>query len=259
MLLQDRVVLVTGIGPGLGRSLAVQCARHGADIVLAARSAERLEEVAGEIEQLGRRAVAVPTDVTDSGEVQRLVDHAVEALGRLDGVVNSAFEQPPMKHIDDTDMTEWLHAFDINCHAAIRVTKAAIPQLRLSEHASVVFVATMSLWLNRPNFGAYAAAKSAVAAAARTFAAELGPDGIRVNTIAPGYIWGDPVRDYLGAQADARGVDAQVTRDELLAQIPLRRVNTPDEIAGAAVFMLSDLARGVTGALLDVNGGQTMR
>jgi NAD(P)-dependent dehydrogenase (short-subunit alcohol dehydrogenase family) len=259
VLLDNRVVLVTGIGPGLGRSLAMQCARHGAAVVLAARSREKLQEVAGEIEQLGRQALVVPTDVTDSEQVQHLVDRAVEGFGRLDGVINSAFEQPPMKHIEDTDMSEWLHAFDINCHAAIRVTKAAIPSLRQSRNAAVVFVATMSIWSSRPNFGAYAAAKSAIASAARTLAAELGPDGIRVNTIAPGYIWGDPVRGYLEAQAETRGVDPQVVHDELLAQIPLRRVNTPDEIAGAGVFMLSDLARGVTGALLDVNGGQTMR
>lgn len=258
-LLSDRVVVVTGIGPGMGRSLALAAARHGADVVLAARSADRLREVAAEVEALGRRALPVRTDVTDDADCAELVDTAVAELGRLDAVVNSAFQQPPFETIEALDLATWYQSFEINCHAAIRVTKHALPHLRRSPHAAVVFVNTMSLWTNRPNFGAYAAAKAALAAAARTLAAELGPAGIRVNSIAPGYIWGEPVRGYLQLQADQRGVSYDTVHQELLTQIPLRRVNTPDDIADAAVFLLSDLSRGMTGTMLDVNGGQTMR
>ncbi len=257
-LLDGLVVVVTGVGPDLGRSLALTCADHGADVVLAARDLSRLEKIANEVRELDRRALVVPTDVTDDAAVTQLMAVTMDEFGRMDGLVNNAFQQPPIESIDDLDMATWLHAFEINCHAAIRVTKAAIPHLTQSPYASVVMVNTMSVWTNRPNFGAYQAAKSALASAARTLAVELGPRGVRVNSIAPGYIWAQPVRDYLARQAERRGVETEVVYNELLEQIPLRRVNTPDEIARTAVFLLSELARGVTGVFLDVNGGQAL-
>ena len=259
MLLDGRVVVITGVGPGLGRSLAVTCAREGASVALAARTAAVLESVADEIIRSGGKALAVPTDVTDPAARQALVAAAVSEFGRIDGLVNSAFVQPPMEPIAEVDLETWLHSFTINCHAAVGMTQAAIAVLVDSRSPSVVFVNTMSLLTNRPNFGAYTAAKAALAAAAKVLAAEVGPKGIRVNSIAPGYIWGEPVEGYLQSQADARGVEFQTVLDELLLQIPLRRVNTPDEIANAAVFLLSDLARGITGVMIDVNGGQAMR
>jgi NAD(P)-dependent dehydrogenase (short-subunit alcohol dehydrogenase family) len=256
--LAGRSVIVTGVGPGLGRSLALACARAGADVVIAARTQSVLDEVAVEIEELGVRAVAVPTDVTDDDARRRLVQAAKDELGALDGIVNSAFVQPPFETMDEVSRETWMTSFDINCHAAVALTQAAIPHLVQSPVSSVVFVTTMSLLTNRPRFGAYTAAKAAASAASKVLAAELGPRGVRVNCVAPGYIWGLPVERYLQLQADARGVDYQVLLDELLAQIPLRRVNTPDEIANAGVFLLSELARGITGITIDVNGGQTI-
>lgn len=259
MLLAGHIVIVTGVGPGLGRSLALACVREGASVALAARSSEFLDSVAREIAAFGGTALAVRTDVTDADAQKHLVETTVARFGALDGLINSAFVQPPIKPIAETSSETWLDSFTINCHAAIGVTKAALPYLTASSKSSVVFVNTMSLLTNRPNFGAYTAAKAAVAAAAKVLAAEIGPLGVRVNSIAPGYIWGEPVESYLQGQADARGVAYAVVLDELLQLIPLRRVNTPDEIANPAVFLLSDLARGVTGVMLDVNGGQAMR
>ena len=259
MLLEGRTVIVTGVGPGLGRSLALACAREGANVVLAARSADVLDSVAEEIEGLGARSLPVPTDVTDADARRRLVDSAVAKFQGIDGLVNSAFVQPPMETIADVSMDTWLDSFTINCHAAVAVTKEALPHLAKSGSGAVVFVNTMSLLTNRPRFGAYTAAKAALAAAAKVLAAEVGPLGVRVNSICPGYIWGRPVRDYLQRPADARGVDYEIVHSELLDQIPLRRINTPDEIANPAVFLLSELARGVTGVMIDVNGGQAMR
>lgn len=258
-MLADRVVIVTGIGPGLGRSLAFAVARQGASVVLVARSAERLEEYVAELATLGATALGVPTDVTDEAQCANLVASTLEQFGRLDGLVNSAFVQPPFATIEDLPMDVWRQSFDINCHAAVQLIKAALPGLKASPVASVVNITTMSIHTTRPRFGAYAAAKAATQSYTRTFAQELGPYGIRVNAVAPGYIWGDPVRVYLQSQADARGVPYDVVEEELLTQIPLRRIPTPDRIAETAVFYLSDMAADVTGTMLDVNGGQIMR
>lgn len=255
-LLADRTVIVTGVGPGLGRSLAMACAAQGARVVLAARNPDFLSSVEQEIRDLGGEAIGVPTDVTSPAARSDLVDAALGAYGRIDGLVNSAFVQPPFERIADVSLETWMASFDINCHAGVGLTQAAIPHL--GEDSSVVFVSTMSLLTNKPNFGAYTAAKAAQNAAAKVLAAELGPQGVRVNSIAPGYIWGPPVEGYFALQAAARGVDPQVVHDELLLQIPLRRINTPDEIAQTAVFLLSDMARGITGVTIDVNGGQTI-
>ena len=248
-------MVVTGVGPGLGRCIVRACSAHGALVVLAARTEARLEKIAAELEG---PSLTVPTDVTDPEQCGRLVARTVEQFGRLDGLVNSAFKQPPLESIDDTPMEVWREAFEMNCHVAIQMTKAAVPAFRASGGGSVVMITTMSTRNHRPRFGAYAAAKSALASAARTLATELGSDGIRVNSVAPGYIWGDPVRFYLDWQAKERGVTYGDVERELLAQMPLGRIPTPEEIAEAVVFYLSDMSSIVTGTMLDVNAGQYM-
>ena len=224
-------------------------------MVLAARTPERLEKIAAE---LAGPSLTVPTDVSDPDECARLITKTVDRFGRLDGLVNSAFKQPPLETIDVTPMETWREAFEMNCHVAIQMTKAAVPAMRANGGGSVVMITTMSTRNHRPRFGAYAAAKSALASAARTLATELGGDGIRVNSVAPGYIWGDPVRFYLDWQAQERGVTYAEVERELLAQMPLGRIPTPEEIAETVVFYLSDMSSIVTGTMLDVNAGQYM-
>jgi NAD(P)-dependent dehydrogenase (short-subunit alcohol dehydrogenase family) len=258
MLLDDRVVIVTGVGPGLGLAIARATAQQGAQVVLAARSKERLDEHVAGLTAEGHRAIGVATDVTDEDQCGALVARTVDELGRLDGLVNSAFQQPPFETVEELTMDTWRHAFEINCHAAVQMTKAAIPALRAASAPSVVMITTMSIHRNRPRFTAYASAKAATATLARGLAAELGPDGIRVNSVAPGYIWGDPVRGFLQAQAEQRGRTYEEELAELESEMPLRRVPKPEAIADAVVFYLSDLARDVTGTMLDVNCGQIM-
>ncbi|MET0134965.1 MAG: SDR family oxidoreductase [Kibdelosporangium sp.] len=255
MLLQDKVVVVAGIGPGLGRSIALQCAKAGADIVLAARTESRLTEVAKEVTDLGRRAVTVPTDIADEDSAARLARTAMDSFGRIDTLVNNAFAMPPMGDLDSVPFDGVRTAFETNVFGALRLTNLFRPALTASR-GSVVMVSSMVLRHSQRTFGPYKMTKSALLAMAQSLSTELGPLGVRVNTIAPGYIWADNVKFYFAYLAKERGSTAQEVYDEVAAKIDLRKLPEPDEIADTIVFLASDLARAVTGQCLDVNGGE---
>ena len=255
MLLENRVIIISGVGPGLGRGLALQCAKAGADVVLAARTESKLDEVAKEVADLGRRAVTVPTDISDEAACERLVETALEQCGRIDGLVNNAFAIPPLTDLADADVGAMRTAFEVNVFAALRLTRLCAPAL--AEHGgSVVMINSAVLRHSKRTFGAYKMSKSALLSLAQSLATELGPSGVRVNTIAPGYIWADSLKWYFDYLAQERGVTAQQVYDETAATVDLGRLPEPDEIADAAVFMLSPLARAITGQCLDVNGGE---
>lgn len=254
-LLQDRVVVVSGVGPGLGRSVAVQCARAGADVVLAARTEKRLEVVAEEVMGLGRRAVAVPTDITDDQSAQRLVSVTLAELGRVDALVNNAFAMPPMYDLTDTAFEDLRSSFEVNVLAALRLSRLFAPAL--AEHAgSVVMVNSAVLRHSRRPYGPYKMAKAGLLAMAQSLSSELGPRGVRVNSVAPGWIWAETLQWYFDHLAAERGVPAQQVYDETAAALDLRRLPEPDEVADVIVFLASPLARAVTGQCVDVNAGE---
>jgi NAD(P)-dependent dehydrogenase (short-subunit alcohol dehydrogenase family) len=255
MLLRDKVVVVSGVGPGLGRSIALRCAAAGADVVLAARTAARLDEVAQEVAAAGRRALAVPADITDDGSAAHLAEAALSAFGRVDALVNNAFGMPPMVDLGDVDLAAIAAGFETNVTAALRLTRLLTPALAASG-GSVVMINSMVLRHSRRGFGPYKMAKAALLALAQSLATELGPLGIRVNSVAPGYIWAGTLKWYFGYLAEQRGVPAAQVYDETAAMTDLRRLPEPDEIADAVVFLASGLARAITGQCLDVNCGE---
>jgi NAD(P)-dependent dehydrogenase (short-subunit alcohol dehydrogenase family) len=255
MLLRDKVVVVSGVGPGLGRSIAVRCAEQGADVVLASRTESRLTEVAKEVTDLGRRAVTVTADVASEEDAQRLVSTALESFGRVDTLVNNAFAIPPMGDLDKVPFDGVRQGFETNVLGALRLTNLFRPAL-IESRGSVVMVSSMVIRHSQRTFGAYKMAKSALLAMAQSLATEVGPQGVRVNTVAPGYIWADNVKYYFKYLAKERGVTSQDVYDEVAANIDLRKLPEPDEVADAIIFLASDLARAVTGQCLDVNGGE---
>ena len=254
-LLEGTVVVVSGVGPDLGRSIALRCARAGADLVLAARTAARLDEVAKEVTALGRRAVAVPADITDEPSAAGLAQAAVAAFGRVDTLVHNAFAIPPMTSLAKADLGTFRKAYETNVLAALNLTRLLTPAL--AEHdGSVVMINSAVLRHSRVTFGGYKMSKSALLALAQSLATELGPQGIRVNSVAPGWIWGGTLQWYFGHLADQRGVPRQVVYDETAATTDLRRLPEPDEVADAVVFLASPMARAITGQCLDVNCGE---
>ncbi len=255
-MLEDKVVLVCGVGPDLGRSLALRSALAGADVVLGARTESRLKSVADEVEALGREALSVPTNLADPGSRAELVERSLARFGRVDGLINAAFVAPPQERLLDTDLDAVRGWTDLNVLASIGLVQLLEDTL-VENRGSVVLVSSMVLRNQLPGYGAYRMDKSALLGAARSLSVELGPKGVRVNSVAPGYIWGEKVRRGFERQAAAQGVSSEAVYEQVAAGADLRRLPTPDEIADAAVFLTSDMASGIAGQCLDVNCGHT--
>ncbi|NKY58919.1 SDR family oxidoreductase [Nocardia flavorosea] len=255
MLLRDKVVVVSGIGPGLGQAIAVQSAKAGAKVVLASRTEKRLLEVGAVIEDLGGRALVVPTDITDDAAAQELVRATQEEFGRVDALVNNAFAMPPMADLADVAIDDLRASFETNVFAALRLTRLFAPALA-ERNGSVVMINSAVLRHSRRPYGPYKMAKTTLLALAQSLATELGPRGIRVNSVAPGWIWADTLKWYFGYLAKERGVTAEEVYTETAADIDLRRLPEPDEIADAVIFFASEMSRAITGTCLDVNCGE---
>ncbi|MFV2013424.1 MULTISPECIES: SDR family oxidoreductase [unclassified Micromonospora] len=255
MMLQDKVVVISGVGPGLGRAVAVGSARAGADVVLAARSGAVLEEVAAEVTEAGRKAVVVPADITDPAAANQLAKSALSAFGRVDVLINNAFAVPPMLALTEVEPAAVHTEMDTDVFGALRLTQLLADELAAAG-GSIVMVSSIAARLSQAGFGAYKMTKSALIAMAQTLASELGPRGVRVNVVVPGSIWADPLRKYYDFLAGERGVTTAQVYEETAAGLDLRRLPEAAEVANAVMFLASDLARAITGQCLDVNGGE---
>ena len=254
-MLENKVVVISGVGPALGTTLARRCAEAGADLVLAARTAERLTEVADQVSALGRRALAVSTDITDDEQVANLITRSLEEYGKVDVLINNAFRVPSMKPLADTTFAHIRDAIELTVLGALRISQGFTPALAESK-GSVVNVNSMVIRHSQPKYGAYKMAKAALLAMSHSLSTELGAQGIRVNTVAPGYIWGGTLQSYFTHQAGKFGTTVEEIYNAAAAGSDLKRLPTEDEVASAILFLASDLASGITGATLDVNCGE---
>ena len=254
-LLDGKVVVISGVGPALGTTLARRCAEQGADLVLAARTVERLEDVAKQITDLGRRAVSVGTDITDEAQVNNLIEETLKAYGKVDVLINNAFRVPSMKPFAKTSFEHIRETIELTVLGALRLIQGFTPALTESK-GSVVNVNSMVVRHSDPKQGAYKMAKSALLAMSQSLASELGPDGIRVNSVLPGYIWGGTLQGYFQHQAGKYGTTVDEIYKAAAANSDLKRLPTEDEVASAILFMASDLSSGITGQSLDVNCGE---
>lgn len=254
-LLDGKVVVISGVGPGLGTTLARRCAENGADLVLVARTVERLEVVAKEVTGLGRRALVVGADITDDDQVANVVARTTEEFGRADVLINNAFRVPSMKPFANTTFEHMRDAIELTVFGALRMTQGFTAALEAAK-GSVVNVNSMVVRHSQAKYGAYKMAKSALLAMSQTLATELGDKGIRVNSVLPGYIWGETLESYFSHQANKYGTTVEQIYNASAAGSDLKRLPTEDEVASAILFMASDLASGITGQALDVNCGE---
>jgi NAD(P)-dependent dehydrogenase (short-subunit alcohol dehydrogenase family) len=260
MLLDDKVVIVSGVGPGLGQANARALAREGATVVLAARNADYLAQVESELSAAGGSALAVPTNLVKPEEVQALVDTTVDRFGRLDGLVNNAFRRDTFEPFDSVDLNKWRKIFDVNVWGTLGLTQACVPHLKKAAaaygDASIVFIISMSMRKIRELEGGYSSSKAAVQTAAKTMALELGGSGVRVNCVAPGWIGGPNVEIFIDMESSARGITRDDVRAEIEDRIPLAKIPPQDDIANSVVFFISPWSNVITGQTLDVNGGE---
>jgi NAD(P)-dependent dehydrogenase (short-subunit alcohol dehydrogenase family) len=255
MILQGKTVIITGIGPGMGRKLALGAAAHGARVGLAARSVGFLNEVAGEITASGGEAIAVPCDVGSMADCENLVAKTVEAFGRVDGLVNSAYYHPDWTTFEGADLEQWAKAYDIACMGALRTIRAVLPHMKAQGSGAIVNISTLATRKPMVGEGGYAIAKAALSQVTRQLAVELGGYGIRVNQTVMGWMMGAPVQGYIDGMVASGRAEADVV-GEIAGRIALKRIPPDQDCAKAVLFLLSDLASEVTGAALEVNGGE---
>jgi len=241
--LTDKVAIVTGGGRGIGRAIAIAYAEAGADVVVAARRAEVLEEAAAEIRARGRRALVVPTDVTRGPELDRLIEATLSAFGRLDVLVNNAGGHPPTIALAVTD-EEFEASFHFNVTSALHLSRLAAPHLARTR-GSILNISSAMSHLVDTGFVAYGAAKAAMNHMTRLLAHEWAPQ-VRVNALAVGATMTDALEAFTG-YGDLL--------EQMAKRTPMKRLGTPEDIASAALFLASPAGSWITGKILEVDGG----
>lgn len=252
-LLEGTVAVVSGVGRGLGRQTCLTLVDHGARVVAGDLDESALDELR---DSAGDSVATVVTDIADRAQCDRLCAEAVERHGRIDLLVNDAYHPGDFLQFADADLDVWRQTADVNFIGTMQMTQAALTHMVPAGQGRIVMVVTQGVEWIQPGFGAYTATKAAVAHMVRLLAAELGPKGIRVNGVFPGPIWGPALQGHLGAMADERKVPLETVYDEWAAEVPLRHLVTPEDIAGSIVFLASELATWVTGQAIYVNAGQ---
>ncbi|WP_421717790.1 SDR family oxidoreductase [Algiphilus sp.] len=261
-MLQGKLIVISGIGPGLGVKLAEEAARAGAaGLVVSARTAAKLEDAEARVRAVNPdcQVCKQVTDITDAASCKALVDQAVTTFGRIDGLVNSAFVHGAMDYASTADIDSWMEPIGTNLLGTLKLTQAVAKQMQQQKHGAIVMINTMAVRKVPPvGEAGYAASKAALATSVKYLAKELGPDNIRVNTVHMGWMWGAPVQGYVQWQAEQSGASVDDIKAQIAASIPLGIVPPDEECARSALFFVSDYSRVVTGASLDVNGGEYM-
>jgi 3-oxoacyl-[acyl-carrier protein] reductase len=249
--LQDRVAIITGASRGIGKYIAQALAREGAHVAICARTASDLEDAADEIREEGSEVLALPMDVTEEGEPERLVEATAERFGRIDTYVGNvgSNRKGSFETLSDED---WAELINLNFMSHVRVSRAAVPHMRAVEGASICFISSIfGRELGGAGLSLYNTTKSSLISVAKVMAQDLAPE-IRVNTVAPGSIrfpggsWDQRVKD------DPEAMEAFV--DENIA---IGRFGRAEEVADAVTFLCSERASLITGTCINVDGGQS--
>ncbi len=253
MRLKDRVAVITGGGSGLGRATALAFTREGARCVLVGQNEERLAESVRLIEEAGGQGLAAPCNIAEPERVQAMIELTVATFGRLDILVNNAAMNRPddMPSERVAEMTEewWSATLGVNLSGCFYCSKYALQQMATTQSGVIINVVSTVGLIANPGVAAYVASKHGVVGLTKAMAVDYGPHGIRVNAICPGAFESERMERYMNLYGDANW------RQTFGQARPLRRIGSPAEVANVAIFLASDEASYVTGAIIPVDGG----
>ena len=257
IFLTDQVAVITGGGGGIGRAIALACASVGAHVVIGDIVPERCEETAARVREMGRQALAAPTDVSDTNQVRTLVESAASHFGRVDILVNNAGGVSRKPFLEQSERS-WRRLIDLNLVSMLAATAAAAPvMIRGQRGGSIINVSSIEASRAAPNFAVYAACKAGMLNFTRTMALELAEHGVRVNAIAPDYTVTPGLRgNHTGPVNPASWIQPTAKQDDATARrIPLGRAGIDTECGNVAVFLSSPMSSYITGTVIPVDGG----
>ncbi len=253
MLLEKRVAVISGSAKGMGKAMAIKFASEGCDIVVADVDTEGAHKVVDEIKAGGRKAIAVKADISSSKEIKSLIEESVRQFGKIDILVNNAGTAGGAD-LEHSDENEWDKVLALNLKGAFLMCKNAVPHMKKQRYGKILNISSMGAVRPSISVLAYHAAKAGIIGLTRNLAFELAPFNIYVNCIVPGPIetpfW-DPLSKGMSAGQKRAFFDALAKKE-----VPLGRMGTPEDIAGPALFLASELSSYVTGQTLCVAGGQ---
>ena len=244
--LTGKTALVTGASKGIGRAIAIRLAQHGARVVVSSRTEFACEEVAAGIRHNGGEAIAIACDITNSGDLEQVVETARNTYGRIDILVCNAAINLHMGSQLDLSNRRLEKTFRFNVQSNFDLIRKVIPDMQAMQDGCIIVISALGGILGIRDISAYSMAKAAELQMARNLAVEFGPDNIRVNAIAPGLVKTDFAR---ALWEDVDWAERQI------GATPLRRLGKPDDIAGAAVFLASDAGAWMTGQTMIIDGG----
>ena len=256
-MLQDQVAIVTGGGGGIGRAIAIACAQAGADVAIADIIPERCEETAARVRELGRKALAVPTDVMDTAQIQTLVERTAGHFGRIDILVNNAGGVSGRPFLEQSERS-WRKHIDLNLISVLAATSAAVPvMIRGGRGGSIVNVTSIEASRAAPGFAVYAACKAGINNLTRTLALEFADHGIRINAIAPDVTVTPGIRGNHSGPVDPEKwiVPTAAQTAAINRRVPLGREGIDTECGSVAVFLASQMSSYITGTVIAVDGG----
>lgn len=256
MLLENKTIIITGVGPGMGSKLARLAASEGARVAMVARRTDLTSGIAAEVAAHGQgKAIAIAADVTRPEDCERVAKETLAAFGDIDGLINSAYFGGTMASVLEADLQEWRTGFDVTVFGAINMVRAVAPTLIARKRGAIVNVGTMETRKPLANNGQYNVPKAALHGLTRLLATELGPHNVRVNTAVPGWMWGDPVKEHFERTSAQTGIPAETLIAQVASQMVLGRIPSDEECAKSVLLLVSDYCLEVTGAALDINGG----
>jgi meso-butanediol dehydrogenase / (S,S)-butanediol dehydrogenase / diacetyl reductase len=257
MELQGQVAIVTGAGRGIGRAAALELGRMGADIVVAELDRPGAERTAGEVRELGRRAIAVPTDVMSRADLARMVERTRAELGRIDILVNNAGIYRAAATLDVTE-DHWDAIMAINAKAVFFASQAVLPTMIRQQRGVIVSLASMAGKIGSAFNLPYNASKAAVVSITKSLALAHAADGIRVNCVCPGFVETEMWKVVEGELGKLSGISAEEFTRRRLGQVPLGRMERPEDVARVIGFLASEKAAYMTGQAINVTGGLVM-